>query len=432
MVAFNSLSAPNLLNKIRTVLSKLPDDSKTRRSKITKADCIMSALAIFGLKYSSLLQFEDSKAEGNVHRNLHNLYGINHVPSDTYLREELDNLSPEELNPLFNVVFTQLQRAKKLEPFAFIDNHYLLSVDGTGFFSSKQVHCNNCCAKNQRNGERIYYHMMHCASIVHPDIKEVIPLAPEAILKQDGNNKNDCEQNATKRLLTRFRREHPHLNIIVLEDSLHANGPHIKLLNSLKMKFILSGRQYAKDFNYFDKENIHEYGFSDQNGYQHQFRWVNSVSLNSANPKILVNILDYDEVSPKGKTIKFTWVTDLELNEKTVYKIMRGGRSRWRIENETFNTLKNQGYQFEHNFGHGYKNLSTVFSYCMMLAFLVDQAQQIGCKVFQNALIANKRKLYFWNRIRNYFFTCILGSWEMFYKVVTEKSYWDPEQPNTS
>jgi hypothetical protein len=65
---------------------------------------------------------------------------------------------------------------------------------------------------------------------------------------------------------------------------------------------------------------------------------------------------------------------------------MRGGRARWKIENETFNTLKNQGYEFEHNYGHGYKNLSVNLAFLMMLAFLVDQAQLLTSKVVQQAL----------------------------------------------
>ena len=70
---------------------------------------------------------------------------------------------------------------------------------------------------------------------------------------------------------------------------------------------------------------------------------------------------------------------------------MREGRARWKIENETFNTLKNQGHEFEHNYGHGYKNLSVTLAYLMMLAFLVDQAQLIGCKIVRMALESSKR-----------------------------------------
>lgn len=62
---------------------------------------------------------------------------------------------------------------------------------------------------------------------------------------------------------------------------------------------------------------------------------------------------------------------------------MRGGRARWKIENETFNTLKNQGYNLEHNYGLGEKHLGVVFTMLMMLAFLVDQTQQLCCQLFQ-------------------------------------------------
>jgi hypothetical protein len=76
-------------------------------------------------------------------------------------------------------------------------------------------------------------------------------------------------------------------------------------------------------------------------------------------------------------------VTDLRVSTRNVYTLMRGGRARWKIENETFNTLKNQGYHFEHNYGHGEQNLSVVFAMLMMLAFLVDQTQQLCCALFR-------------------------------------------------
>jgi hypothetical protein len=65
------------------------------------------------------------------------------------------------------------------------------------------------------------------AAIVHPDFKEVIPLAPEFINKQDGQSKNDCERNAAKRFFEKLRKDHPHLPLIITEDGLSSNAPHI-------------------------------------------------------------------------------------------------------------------------------------------------------------------------------------------------------------
>jgi hypothetical protein len=106
------------------------------------------------------------------------------------------------------------------------------------------------------------------------------------------------------------------------------------------------------------------------------------------------------------------------VTEGNVSKIMRGGRARWRIENETFNTLKNQGYQFEHNFGHGKKNLSVVFAMLMMLAFLVDQVQQLACRLFQAvwAKLGSKRSL--WEQMRALFFGYRFDSMEDIFKAL--------------
>ena len=98
--------------------------------------------------------------------------------------------------------------------------------------------------------------------------------------------------------------------------------------------------------------------------------------------------------------------------------LMRAGRARWRIENETFNTLKNQGYEFEHNFGHGEKNLATVFASLMLLAFGIDQLQKACCSLFQAALARSRRPKYFWEDLRAMFLAYRLPDWETFYRAL--------------
>lgn len=99
---------------------------------------------------------------------------------------------------------------------------------------------------------------------------------------------------------------------------------------------------------------------------------------------------------------------------------MRGGRARWRIENEAFNTLKNQGYYFERNFGHGYKHLSSIFTHLLLLAFMIDQIQQLCCPYFRKALkkCFNKRRL--WERMRNFVHGSYIECWEALYHGIIE------------
>ena len=103
---------------------------------------------------------------------------------------------------------------------------------------------------------------------------------------------------------------------------------------------------------------------SDEKGRRHRYQWVNQVTLNGTKDADLVNFFQYQLVAETGKvTYKNSWVTDIEVNENNVVRLVKGGRAHWKIENETFNTLKNQGYHIEHNLGHGQQYLSMVFFY---------------------------------------------------------------------
>src|SRR6266581_5632568 len=159
------------------------------------------------------------------------------------MREILDPVSPKWLRPVFKSVLRQLQRGKALEAMTFLDGHYLLALDGTGYFSSKTIHCASCLQKVPRNGRMTYYHQMLGAAIVHPDVRAVIPFMPEPIMKHDGTEKNDCERNAAKRFMAKLRKDHPHLQFIVTEDGLSSNAPHIETLHDYACHYILGVKE---------------------------------------------------------------------------------------------------------------------------------------------------------------------------------------------
>src|SRR5712691_12021548 len=228
------LSADALFRLVRSGFATIPDD-RLSDTDISFTDALMSAFAMFSLTSPSLLAFDKQRVEGNLGR----IYGIAHVPCDTQMRERLDPVSPESLRPSFKSIFGQLQRGKALEPMAFLDGHYVLALDGTGYFSSQTIHCASCLHKVHRNGSVTYSHQMLGAAIIHPDVRAVIPLMPEPIGKYDGTDKNDCERNAAKRFIIKLRQDHPHLKFIVTEDSLSANAPHIETLHNHALHSLL-------------------------------------------------------------------------------------------------------------------------------------------------------------------------------------------------
>jgi hypothetical protein len=413
------LSANGLLGAVHEIFQTIPDPKGTQKSQITLCDCLMSGLAVFGLKYPSLLQFDrDSQEGGCIERNLKTLYKVNQAPCDTNMRERLDEVDPAYLRLAFKKLFAQLQRGKELEEYSFLDGYYLMSGDGTGFFSSKTAHCDYCCIKCHRDGSKTYYHQMMSAAIVHPDRATVIPFCPEPITNQDGSEKNDCERNAAERLYRHIRREHPHLPIIVTEDALGSNGPHIHLLKELDMRFILVVKQEGNKslFEFLKGVQLQEHTHTDDER-TYKMRFINDVPLNDSHNDLMVNFIELS-VYDKNNNLEYhnSWITDITITTCNAYRLCQGGRAKWKIENETFNTLKNQGYHFEHNFGHGFKHLSTVFAFLMFLAFFIDQIQQSACGLFQAALTKMGSKVRLWGRMKAYFTALFIDSLEQFWQ----------------
>ncbi len=412
------LSANGLFKQVRQGVAKIKDH-RTEQAEIPLADALMSGFALFSLKDPSLLAFEARRKEPE---NLQNIYGIKQIPSDTQMRTILDEVSSETLRPIYKDLFRQVQRGKVLEAYKFMGKYYLTPLDGTGYFSSKKIHCANCLQKRLRNGETLYHHQMLGAVIVHPDLKTVIPLMPEPIIKQDGSKKNDCERNAAKRFLTKLRQDHPHLPLIVTEDGLSSNAPHIRELKRHNLRFILGAKERDHTYLFERVRQAEAKGESVQfeikeGEVTHRFHYANNLPLNASNTDLLVNFLEYWEI--KGdKTQYFSWITDFTISRRNAYDLMRGGRARWKIENETFNTLKNQGYHYEHNFGHGQKHLSVVFASLMMVAFLVDQIQQAACQLFQAVLAKVGSKKRLWEKMRALFATIEFAHMELLYKAM--------------
>lgn len=299
------LSAKGLLGKAREVFQKInkpPTGRKGNLKSIEIADCCMSALAMFKLKFPSMLQFDKGQQEKPIKQNIQNLFKVKQVPCDTYMRERLDVIKPKEIRPAFRAIFAALQRGKALEKYVFLDGKYLLLSDGTGYFSSEKVRCKNCCVKHHKNGSTTYYHQFLGAVIAHPEYKEVIPLCPEPIMKSDGMTKNDCERNASERLLRDFRKEHPHLSVVLAEDALAANGPHLKLLQELNISYITVVKpdgnkslfDWVKDFSWEAGKTTKyqgEISFVCEEEKKHVIRFINQVPISNAHSDFPVNFL---------------------------------------------------------------------------------------------------------------------------------------------
>ncbi len=399
-------------------LCEIEDCRQQGKVDYTLHDCAMSAFAMMFFQDTSLLEFQRRMQESINRNNLKTMFNIESIPKDTQLRDILDQCPTDKLDKIYADFFYHLQRSKYLEAYQFIEGMYLMPVDGSQYFSSEKINCPSCLTTTSKKGVIRYHHAILQAVIVHPDNKQVIPLAPEAIQNTDGTEKQDCEINAGKRFIKKFRKTHPKLKIIFSGDDLFSKQPMIDELKAANMSFILVAKPSSHKILYEWFTDIKQMGeacrleFTDFKGCHHIYEWVNEIPLNGTKDADQVNFFYYRLVDQGEITYRNSWVTDILIDENNVAQLVKGGRARWKVENEGFNTLKNQGYHIEHNFGHGQKNLSMIFFILNLLAFFIHQIFELTDLHYQKCRAKFSARKEFWNQLRCTFRILLFKTWE--------------------
>lgn len=404
------------------------EDKRAKNASHKLSDIFMSGFALFNLKYSSLLEFEQLTSYEK--QNVKSLYGIESLCSDDQLRRVLDSQESDFLRIQFVKQFKKLEKVGILQAYSYkigSVSYLLVSSDGVQHFSSKSISCPCCMTKSHKDGSTTYHHNMLCAALVHPDKAQTFIVNVEPMIRQDGVLKNDCERNAAKRLQANMKLDYGRYqnkyNFLVIEDALYANAPHIKELNGNEFSYILNVKPdshktlFAQIEGKRQRNELKKHKIV-QNGITHEFEYVSNVLLCNTAPDIRVNFIHYRQTDKKGNTTTFTWITNISLAQNKLFSIMKAARARWKIENETFNTLKNLGYKFEHNYGHGNDHLSTMFAYLMFYAFYLDQLIQACCHIFQEIVKIVTTKVRIWAAIRAIFQTTFCHSMEVIYQTV--------------
>jgi Transposase DDE domain len=410
-----------IINLVRVGFKTVTDP---RRDNLTYPlpNLLNLSFAMFSLKDTSLSTF---KEQFNVRaENLQRVYGVESLPGDTALREGIDEVNPKDLQKLFNPLLDFLRDKGVLKKRHVLSKYTVVSVDGTGHYCSGIKGCSQCMVKHHRNGKTSYYHQLLGAVAVHPEQSTVFPIACEAIVKQDGTTKNDCELNASKRIIPQIRAAFGDKEqIITVFDALYINGPHIKALGTENMRYIIG----TKGQTYVDVQveqlrrnnDLQNLSWETKDKKCHA-SFANELTLNGQYQDILTNYFEYQEIDKKTgeQTFYSTWITDIPIDVENIEELVAVARARWKIENETFNTLKNQGYQLEHNYGHGKKNLATNFAILTFLAFFTDQIAQHLDKDFQAAKTVCKTFKALWERIRSIFYLVPTMSMNAIYRFI--------------
>ena len=171
-------------------------------------------LAVLDLTSERVLQFQ-RRFQQQVQANNLSTFGVSRIPCDSQLRDLIDRHDYSPIMPCFADWIGRMQRLKWLQHYQIFDARYLITLGGSRYFSSDSVRCKHCLTTTSR-GITSYHHDILQAAIVHPDKREVLPLAPEFVRNSDAKggtyNKQDCEINAGNRMLQRLRADYPRIN----------------------------------------------------------------------------------------------------------------------------------------------------------------------------------------------------------------------------
>ncbi len=393
----------------------MPDLRVPSKCDYSQHDAVMSAFGCMYFQDPSIAEFQRRMEESFHHNNFRNLFQVENIPADSQLRDILDTIPSEQFAPVFADYYERLRRHKHLEGYTLSNGLLLCAIDGTQYHSSTSIHCDCCLTKTHRNGEITYSHTVLQGAIMHPDKKQVIPLMPEAIKNGDGSKKQDCEINAAKRFVRQLKSTHPRQGYLICGDGLMSHQPMIEEVLEQSMHYLFVAK--PTDHTYLKEwieafKNLPFLEFKDEKGRLHQYRWQNQVPLNGREDTCHVNYLEYSLTRADGKTTyRNSWVTDLEVTKDNVVEWVRAGRCRWKIENECFNTLKNQGYHIEHNYGHGKQNLSYNMYLLTLLAFFFHQIFELTDGLYQACRKKGVSKSYLWESLRGTIRVMVVESW---------------------
>jgi hypothetical protein len=378
------LAFDRLVDTFHERLDQLPDHRQGGpNTRYELKDAALGAFAVFFNQSPSFLAYQRRMEETKGRSNARSLFRIQHTPTDPQIRNLLDPLAPTELYPLFSLILSQLAQAGQLDQFRDFNNTLLVPLDGTQYFSSQKIHCKQCSQRTLTKGEMLYSHSVITPVVVKPGQPHVLPLEPEFITLQDGATKQDCELTAAKRWLARCGTVYAAYRLTLLGDDLYCHQPFCQLVLDYHLNFIFVCKpdSHAHLYEWLaflqagPGEQLPSLTRRHWNGRFAEiwtYRYINEVPLRAGPDPLFVNWAELTILrEDTGEQLYHnSLATNYELTEVTVEPIVQAGRTRWKVENESNNVLKNRGYHLEHNFGHGQQHLSTLLLTLNLLAFL--------------------------------------------------------------
>jgi hypothetical protein len=427
MRPLKSLTLEAIVDLLATTFGGVDDARAAEQLSYSLHDTLMSGFAVMFFQHPSLLQFQRAMAKKRQRCNLQTIFGVHEIPSDTQMREILDEVRPEAIRGVLPQLWEKVRRAGwggRFTPTLPSGQHqgmyYTVALDGSEYFRSNKIQCPHCLRQTDPQGRVHYSHKIVGATVVRAGSHQVLPLDVEEVRNGTAESApQDCELTAGKRLITRLRQEHPQMALIVIGDDLYSHVPFVEQLQVLRQHYVLvakpashptllavvtaaEGTERSQTGQWTEGHGARQRTYT--------YRLMAQVPLSLESP-VRVTYVEVWEHGAKGELLYHnSWITDLDVDTANVAVVVQIGRTRWKIENEQFNVHKNHGYELTHNYGHGQQYLSMVFYLLNLLAYVTHAVLALGDRLYQRCRAQESRR-ELWNALRTLVNTFLVVSW---------------------
>lgn len=427
-----TVSVGSILGHLVEVWSQLPDHRKPNNNRrYDIRDGVLSAFAVFFMQSPSFLAHQRTMQGARGRSNAQSLFQIEQIPTDTQIRNLLDPLLPSDFEPDFEWLLQQLAQWGGLDNFRDYQQTFLVALDGVVYFSSEKLSCAHCSQRTDRAGQVHYYHSAITPVIVKPNTPQVLPLAPEFIEPQDGHDKQDCEQQAVKRWLDKHGTRLPPFSRTYLADDLFSHQPVCQQIVDQQQYFLFVCKPDSHSALYewvtmLDKAaSLSSHSVRRWNGKHGEiwrYRFTNQIPIRAGEAALLVNWFELTIVHEQTAEVLYhnTFITNHPISSTVVETLGHIGRARWKVENENNNVLKNRGYHFEHNFGHGHQQLASVLCTLNLLAFLIHTILHLVDQLYRLLRDTLAVRQTFFNDLRALTRYMLFDSWQAIFTFMAD------------
>jgi len=394
---------PDLENRLMGIV----DPRKHREYKLS--ELLFGGIMLFVFKEGSRNAYDLDRKEQQFRENYENILGMR-MPGGDAIDDVLCAIDPIEIERLKIQLMHVLIAKKVFHKFRLLRKYFIVSVDGTGICSYKSNYCGECTSKTSKNGKTTYYHHVLEAKLITTN-DMAFSIGTEWIRNEtEEYEKQDCEINAFKRLAKRIKKNFPRLPIVIVVDGLYANEPFFKICKEHGWEFIVTFKDgnlpsVHQEIGLLPNTAKQQYERQIPRGknkmIKQQYTYINQIEYQKFSLSYIR--CNEDLLSLKDKGIEtvgtFVHLSSFAIDRQNYHLLSQGGRLRWAIEN-SFDYLKNHGY----NLGHKYSRVSfralRNYYQCMMLAHAINQfiekSSEIQCLKKQDSKVTIK---YLWKRL---------------------------------